>query len=226
MVSVTILNTNNINAAWDPTDNFDSYADGDLDSNNGGTGWSGAWSAGAAIDIANAPAGGQGGKAVTSVSQAGGNNVDRSITTKVTDGTLSFQIYITSATPSANLYINWLDGATKKIQIRITKTGGALQANNNTTWTDILGSAISANTWYTIKIRFDAATELFYTTVNAGVESAAFTVVGGTFTGIDNFNLNPDDTIDRFYFDDIKNGETVPAGGEDIIVPIWFFNEV
>lgn len=72
--------------AWVAEETFDSYSDGDLNGNNGGSGWSAAWVAGVAYDVQGTTTFNGSSKAVTGVNA--NQNATRTLTSSVASGTL------------------------------------------------------------------------------------------------------------------------------------------
>ena len=78
-------------ADWSATDNFDSYSNGDLNTQNGGTGWSAAWSGATSYDVQGTTTY-SGAKAVQFVHAAGDQQIDRTLTTVVNAGIVSIRM--------------------------------------------------------------------------------------------------------------------------------------
>jgi hypothetical protein len=133
---------------WVAEDNFDSYPNGDLTGNNGGTGFSGAWGAGAAYDVQGTTTY-QGAKAITQT--AANQQITRTLTTDVATGTL----YI-AMRANSTMINNSGDGT-----FRLLDTGGSVRVlvgyHSNTFKYGSGGSLVTlftpaADTWYLIEI--------------------------------------------------------------------------
>lgn len=207
-------------AAWVATDNFESYTIGNnLNTLNGGTGWATAWSvsggASSATIIAT-PTGGDGANAAQcDVATA---QCSRTFT-GTTSGTVSFMVQFNAAI-SSNADTVLRAGASTRAYCTFDTSGNYRCLNASAAWTNII-VGVTANTWYTIKIKFDTGAGTFQVSANGGAYSAAITM-RGVGTDIDTFVLAPDQAGGAgLIVDDIKNGEggaTVAVAGEEYII--------
>ncbi len=213
-------------AAWSATDNFDSYTVGvDLETLNGGTSWSGAWTKQAVgtQTIQLAPSGGQGGNAVRSASLTA-SAYDRTFA-NITSGTVSFRIQISNTSPDDFSGVELKEGTNFIMHVKIA--GGQLQRYNGTTPAYENIQAVSANTWYTVDIQFDDAAQPDKYRVR--VDGGAWTGWGGTngaYTNINRFAIEDSSIVTslNLWIDDIKNGgtETTTATGSNMMMGMGF----
>lgn len=160
------------------TDNFDSYSDGDLNTNNGGSGFSAAWSGSTSFDVQGTTTQ-SGAKAVQIASSENGEvTIDRSLTTPFTSGTLSVYLRRTGGN-------NWRDGAYVILRdnsadvagfylhVTNTSTGavGATLYSGGTT--DVFeNGTLSADTWHLFEAEFDCDTDEIRARVDGGAWSS------------------------------------------------------
>lgn len=177
------------------TDNFDSYSTGNL------TG-QGSWSGSSSFQVEN------------SVSQTSPNAVadsDQSsnITKSFTLHSSGTQIYWGRATDvtTANLWTVKLTDAGSNVTDTRTNNGNVEYYASGGFHT--LG-AVSANTWWQINVKWDAATGFCQYSINGGTYTTAATCLGTIVHGIDGVNFDdvggPSGTV---YFDSFSDG--VPA---------------
>lgn len=190
--------------AWVAVDNFDSYSDGDLNGDNGGSGFSGAWSADLTYDVQGTTVY-QGTKAVT----CAGVNVDaiRTLTTGVSSGIVKIALRSTQFANNVGGFVLRESGSSK---IRATLEVGAIRLQNGaqSASVDIVPSA-SANTWYEIHIEIDAANDRARARLVNGQWTSWLTVEA--FATIDSIRLTTaSDTSGSLLFDDIGPG-SAPA---------------
>lgn len=134
--------------AWVAEDDFDSYSTGDLNTKNGGTGWSGAWSGDTDFDVVTtAPY--EGANHVTAVNANG--NITRSLTTSVTSGVVYFAMR--STTGGGDAQIDFKNaGTVLRFSMRDSSGNKALaMAAVNTT----IISGFSTSIWYLFEVTFN-----------------------------------------------------------------------
>jgi len=204
--------------AWTAVENFDSYSDGDLAGNNGGSGWSGAWANGAVevIDV-NGTQTYQGAKSVTDNSAVNNAFYTRDLTSAVTgDGNIVYLAMRKGSTSSGLLNVSIRNsGSGNRAEVRFN-TSGNLVLVGTTTATILAG--YSADTFYAIRLTFN---------VTAGTSTAAYST--GTFGGggswssessavtmnnsgnIDRIGLGRDAGTSTDYWDYISGTDPLPA---------------
>jgi len=198
--------------AWFATDNAESYSNGNaINTLNGGTDWSGAWSkagAGGTADIINTPTL-QGSLCFRLV---GGNSGEpealRSFTC-VTSGSASFIVRSNTALLDSVIFgfeesttrkaTYWMDGGNNLV-------GFGHHVLYNGASTDL--GAYSADTNYTIIMDFDCSTDQFRISVNGGSTFSSWANFESTATSITRirYRLSRTQTAvnTSWYFDDIK----------------------
>lgn len=120
--------------AWTATENFNSYADGDLNGKNEtGTGWSGAWSGDVDFDVQGTTVF-EGSKAVTAVSANG--EIVRVLTTAVSTGTMYVAVQH-NGTGDASFRLR---NASSVIIVRVDFNGTDIVTFNNETSTTLVSS--------------------------------------------------------------------------------------
>lgn len=174
--------------AWVAVENFDSYSDGDLAGENGGTGWSGAWANGAVevLDVAGTQTY-QGAKAVTDNSAVNNSFYTRDLTSAVSgDGNIVYFAMRKGSTSSGLLNINIRNsGSGNRAEVRFN-TSGNLVLVGTTTVTLLAG--YSADTWYAIRLTFN---------VTAGTATAAYNSGSGWSSESSAVTMNNSGNIDR-----------------------------
>ncbi len=185
---------------WVATDNFDSYSAGStLNGDSGGSGWTGNWTVtGGTVTTETAPAGGQGGIAARVSSATGYAN---RVYSGISAGTCRFRMQVSTTTPTDFTGII-LDS---KCYVRFGNNG-QIQRYNGTTLSYENIQAYSANTWYTIDIDFDDATQpdKYRVRVDGGTYTS-WAGTNGAYTTLTNFAINVDGTTYTFWVDDIKD---------------------
>lgn len=204
---------------WVATDNFDSYSSGaSLDGASGGSGWSGNWTALFATTntAETAPSGGQGGMCYRSNTSTGQSFLTRAFSA-ISSGTLRFRIRVTNTSPNDFVGVVIESGSSGVFYIRIN--GGNIQWFKGGVYTTI--QAVSADTWYTVDIDFNDATQnnKYRVRVDEGSwtswDSAAI-----AFTTVDTFRIDKSATTSMtLYVDDIKDADAVAASAAQVI---WF----
>jgi len=208
VISILLFAVLTVLAAVISTDNFDSYTPtNDLNTLNGGSGWTGAWAkiTGGAMTIETAPAGGQGGNAVRSISATVDTQYSRAVTA-ITVGTVRFRMRTTIANPNNFSGAVLRESTNGRMYIRFGPTGN-LEIYNNTGATYESIQAYSVDTWYTIDINFDNAAQpnLYRAAVGGGAYTAYKTVNGGSYTNVDDMMLDDSATnAHTFWVDDIR----------------------
>jgi len=191
---------------WIATENFDSYTIGnDMNTLNGGSGWTGAWTstgAGEGVIVA-APSGMTTNAAEMLWITGDGGDAQRSLSL-LTDGIVSFQMRAAQTDRLARFTLAE-SGVGSKAYIRFDSDGNikAVGSASNTL------QAYSANTTYRILIKFGHTAGNFAVSIDGGAYSADFDM-SGTGSNVNLVTLvNENVTTSSFFFDDIKSGATV-----------------
>ncbi len=200
--------------AWIATDNFDSYPDGDLSGQNGGTDWTAAWSGGAGFDVQGTVVY-QGAKAVSVVRTGAAQEITRDFTA-ITAGSVYIAVRVTSTALESYLMIN--EGATSRGYIK--HTGGVISIYDNGGGVyQNVATGLSADTWYIVNIEFDdgAQPNNYRARVyngSWGSFSSWYQVNGGSYTNISRIRLQLDTPgTGTAYYDLITPTDPVAAAG-------------
>lgn len=213
-------------AAWAATESFESYADGNnLDTRNGGSGWSGAWSESSAgrYVISNASAADS-----TTLSarhnSTGVNGIEPTASrsfTAVSDGSeMVFYMKKTVHGVDGN-YVYLLNGATAALYIGFDPSGN-IQAGHSGGETALLSSS-SADTWYKITIEVSASS--YRAKVDAGSYSSSLTYLNSVSTGVSAIRLNVGaaGNGDYIWYVDQIGAAAVAASAPSITSDLVFF---
>lgn len=154
--------------AWVATDNFDSYSNGDLNGGSGGSSWSTNWSGSTSFDVQGTTVY-QGSKAITNTNN-GEVSIQRTFSA-VSDGVVYFAVRKTS---------NSAGGFLISLRNSSDSSRGYVFFDNSSNiiaGTGTVLSGYSANTWYVIRLTFNAT---------LGTYSAAYSTdafgTAGTFS--------------------------------------------
>lgn len=204
--------------AYAGIDNFDSYSNGALHLENGGSGWAAAWS-GSINYVVTTDSVFKGDKAVQIATDSG--SISRLLSSTVDSGDLYYAISTNDETKDG-LQIEIQDGATlggavsfehdavSKYQIRISSHAEA----------DVMQDLV-ADTWYIININFVSSTQF---KVRAKVAGGSFNAYSADLTYIN--SVTEPDTIDwtafgagsagtvTIYFDEIGTTDPDPVVAE------------
>jgi hypothetical protein len=189
--------------AWAATDNFDSYSDGDLNSQNGGTGWSAAWTGNTLYDVQGTVTK-SGSKAIVLVDNGSEPEIGRKLTA-VTDG--SVHVSMRRNTTSVDSQGFWLtEGSTpteanRVCGVQFNASGNIIAVGSGSTTLQ----SYSADTWYDVDIQFDCATDKFRVSINGG-EYSLWLDFRTTETQIDGvcFTMSNSGAASTNYWDDIR----------------------
>lgn len=144
--------------AWVAVDNFDSYSDGDLNGNNGGTGWAAAWSGSTNYDIQGTTTY-QGAKAVKNSTAATGS-ITRQLTTGVSDSGILYIAIRRSVNNAGEHRTNIRNQSNQNsAQIIMDASANIYIGVGGTTATIVSG--YSTDTWYLIRLTFDVSTDTY-----------------------------------------------------------------
>lgn len=180
-----------------PIENFDSYTNGDdINGLNGGSGWSGAWSASNAdgeSDVSNAQ----------SVSSPNSLQLYRLSTepsatrsfSGETSGTIRYHVRRDLVTPDTfDFYV--YGASTQAFGVELTPAGN-IQARRSGGATIL--QSYSADTWYQIDIAFDCGTDTFTVAIDGGAPSSSLSFV------------NAQTSVVRYVVSSSANGVGTPA---------------
>lgn len=166
-------------------DDFNSYSDGDLNGNNGGSGWGTAWSGSATYDVQGTTVY-EGAKAI--IQQAGGT-ISREPTASPTGTGIFYVAMRHSSNSAARMSFYYLNGAGNAgIGVDLNSAGNIVSLQGSTIGT------YAANTWYVFRITADftgstytvaSSTDAYGSAGTFSAESAAQSFVGsGTLTQV------------------------------------------
>lgn len=203
---------------WVATDNFDSYSSGaSLDGASGGSGWTGNWTALFATTntAETAPSGGQGGMCYRSNTSTGQSFLTRAFSA-ISAGTIRFRIRVTDTSPNNFVGVIIESSGSGVFYVRIN--GGNIQYYDGVYNTI---QAVSADTWYTVDIDFDDATQNNKWRIRIDEGSWSSWVSSAiAFTTVDTFRIDKSATTSMtLYVDDIKDADAVAASSAQVI---WF----
>jgi len=172
---------------WVATDNFDSYSNGDLNGANAGSGWSGAWSGSTNFDVQGTTVY-QGAKAVQCAS--GGVEIERTVTTSVTEGTVYVAMRTTSGVGTALLTLRLNEGGTERMRIGVDNNLDIFMYDNAIFDKRIIGTC-TPGTWFVIGVNWNTTTnpDQYRVNIDNGSFSPFRTVLGGSFTNITRVRL-------------------------------------
>ncbi len=201
--------------AWSATDNFNNYANGNLVSNNGGSGWAGAWTAGAGTGPqVQATTVKEGAKAV-SLSEADASSY-RDLSVGVTAGIVYVAIRKSSvAALSITMAFTLRKGATDEARI-LWAADGNIQLVGATT-VDLVVTT-NANQWYAIRVEIDQAGARFRASVDGGAYSSYVADIGSNgYTDIDRIALaQASSTTGTAFWDDIGGPTAATTVSDDL----------
>lgn len=204
--------------AWVATEDFDGYTPGaDLNTQNGGSGWSGAWSkisGTTGVTVETAPTG-MSGQAARFRNPSDEVTYERSLTTAQSAGSVRVKLHITELhTGATDVGFFLADASNTLVFIRLHPSG-VVDAFNNVT--DVQIGTYSANTTITIDIEFDdgAQPDTFRARVDEGTWSSWLTVSGGSYTTITKVVIRDGwaAVLHDFFVDVI---EPMPADGDPL----------
>lgn len=141
--------------AWVAEDTFDSYSDGDLHGNNGGTGWAGAWNADGAYDVEGTTVY-QGAKAVTGVNANA--NASRTLSSSTDSGVIYFALRMSThgaGTGDAAFDLRTNGGADNRIRTQFRGDSGNVTISDGGGVATII-TGFDAGTFYLFEVTFDA----------------------------------------------------------------------
>ena len=197
---------------WLATDNFDSYTIGNsLSAGAGGSGWSGNWTEGtAAVTVASSPAGGQGGGALF-VNADPNFSYSRTFA-DLSAGLMSFRFYINTTSPGDDTWF-MLDegvGGTAARGLVAIGSDGFVKIFDGTTLFSV--GAYTANTWHTVTMEFNDATQpnAFRAKLGAGNFTQWFPAAnGGSYSVINRVRVEARQLAPltaQLQIDDIREG--------------------
>lgn len=203
--------------AWTAIEDFNSYSDGDVVGENGGSGWSGAWAGTAGVFDVQGTVVYEGAKAILNTSSS---NISRGLTAVSGDGNVMYIAHRRTANNSGASRI-LLDAAasSRRVTIEFNSSGNIVGSGTTV-------QAYSANTWYVLKITLNTDADTFLVQVSTdpyglpGTFSAGATCAMSGTSGADIVSIILDlDAGGDAYWDYIS-GQTPFT--EDEIKSGWF----
>jgi len=198
-------------AAYAGIDTFDTYSDGDLTGENGGSGFSGAWSGSTGYDVQGVTTFGGSSKAVDL--DTANVEIDRTLSATIDSGDMYFAIRYDGADGSGASSVQLLDGTTFGMSVQLRDDGSPrrLIVASSVGITELLATAVST-TWYIVNVNFLSSTTF---KVRFKAEGGSFSAFTGTLT-YSNTVSNPgvvrlahsNGIVDNFFWDEI--GTTDP----------------
>ncbi len=192
--------------AWVATDNFDSYGNGNLSGNNGGSDWTSSWSTvgtGTWEPQVQSTVVIQGSKTIAMTPDAGSDRGAERSFTAITSGTMSFYARRTSKT--GRFYISFLSSSTIAFTVDLNSSGYIVI--NNTTNID----SYEVDTDYEITVSFDCATDLLRVSVNGKNATQTFSFAAAV-ANIDKIRfVSADATSGVTNYFDIVQPDTLPT---------------
>lgn len=203
-------------AAWPATETFDSYSAGDaLDAKSGGSGWNTNWASNVQGTIQTAPTG-MSSLAARFQSATDGVEAGRQFTAS---GLTEVTFQVNSAQTNAAFAIRIQEAAVaERIQVVFNASGNIVANATNI-------QAYSANTTYTIKLKWGHSGTNFAISIDGGAYSADIGIYGASTT-MNNFVFGPQTTTSTtFYVDTI--GPVVVASAQtpinSLVKSQWIF---
>lgn len=141
--------------AWTAIENFNSYSDGDLAGESGGSGWSAAWSNGAtAVWNVQGTTVYEGAKGISCNDGAANPFYSRTLTTAISDNGVVYFAMRKSSAAAGEIAFSLRSSAGSRVQVKMTAAGN-ITIQGTTTQTVLTG--YSANTWYAFKLTFNVS---------------------------------------------------------------------
>jgi hypothetical protein len=135
--------------AWVAEENFNSYSDGDLNTLNGGSGFSGAWSGGVSYDVQGTVVL-EGAKAVVNSGNANAD-IQRDLTTATNTGVVYFGIRRNDTGTTGQYQIQFRNSVSGVV-FKVVMDAGKIDLVGASTQT--LVATYLADTWYGIRITY------------------------------------------------------------------------
>lgn len=198
-------------AAWSATETFDTYSLGALNTLNGGSGWSAAWSASAGATVVSAPAGMS--NQAAQITGANTPDAQRQFTSPTGLTEMTFLVRCSETNIDHRIGLQQ-KAVAERIQVFFTNAG-QITANGTVI------QAYNANQTYTVKLKWGHNGTNYAISIDGGAYSADIAITGGS-TNIDNMYLDLNGSATGTFFVDSIGPVTVPAapaddGGD------WFF---
>lgn len=200
--------------AWVATDDFNSYSDGDLNGNNGGSGFSAAWSGSVNFDVQGTTVA-EGAKAIVNTS---GSNISRALTSAVSgDGNIVYFAMRNSSAAAGGAKMRFLDGSSAIREQIIMNSSGNIVLGITSPVTVLAG--YSANTWYFFKLTLNVtsqtatlaySTDAYGTAGSFSAESSSHDFSSDGTGNIANIQLDAD-TGSTKYWDYISDTSPYPV---------------
>lgn len=178
--------------AWTATDNFNSYSNGDLAGENGGSGWSGAWSNGATalINVVDSPVY-EGAKSIE-LNTTDNTFYTRDLTTAIsTNGNILYMVLRRTSTSSGEIANSIRNSSTgNRVGIKMNASGNITLVGTTTV---TLKTGYSANTWYAIRLTFNVIAN----TATAAISEGTYQTGGTWGSESSAVTMNESGDIDR-----------------------------
>lgn len=215
-------------AAFAITDAFDGYADGDLTGENGGSGWSAAWTGNTRYDVQGTTVY-QGSKAVTEAVGANQSHVISRDLSSETSGDF-YVAWNVSTVSGACGYFILREGASGRGYLRLpcTASSGApdIYDSNPGSYDDIT-TGLSANTWYVLHVQFDTTTDQYRARIyngSWGSYTAYKDMIAATgVSRLEVLNEGESSTTGTLRFDSIQTTDPTAVAGSATPVDNTYF---
>ena len=188
--------------AWVAVENFDSYSDGDLHGENGGSGWASAWSGSVEFDVQGSEVF-KGTKAI--VCNVNSNvEISRNLSSTSETG-IVYCAMRKASTDTGSLQINFKGISGTRFRV-VLWPNGTLVLNGNTT--QVLLNPFVANTWYLVRVTYDtnanSCTASYYTGSAWASDTSAVTMTGTSQQELNGVRLSDSETgATANYWDEI-----------------------
>lgn len=189
-----------------PTESFDTYSDGDLTGNNGGSGWGAAWSGNTAFDVQGTVTQ-AGAKAVQILSSTTDSFIGRTFSAGISSGQwYSYnRLTGTAGFGDPNLGTGSTDNSGLRCMARFGSDGNITIYSGAFSGTVV--QAYAANTWYKVEFDFDCATDDYRCRIDNGTWTSRVAFVNTTASTLDRVIFHKTDTAGgTWYFDTIDDG--------------------
>lgn len=200
-------------ASWSATEDFE-YSVGNLNGQNGGSGWSAAWSADAGATVVSSPTfSGTGAMKIRNT--FGGTNATRSLIAGVNGGICRVYTYATNVPTGTKGFTPaiFYEGATFRFIVGwgwdASVSGNTIAISGDNVTFVTVATGMTAGAWHYIDFQFDQANNRGRASVDGGAWSSYVTANGGSFTAIDGYRVTTQDanaTDQGYYIDNIGVG--------------------
>jgi hypothetical protein len=186
-------------AAVIPADNFNSYSNGDLTGNSGGSDWSAAWSGSTNYDVQGTTVY-EGAKAIGNTSNSSGN-ISRTFSA-VTSGVFSVAMRRSVNDTGLTRTLWEYTGDGTQYGVELAASGNILLKSASG---DVTLQSYSADTWYVIELQVDTAVPRARARVDGGTWSSWASPFEGSGTGgVNKLYLDQDNATASNYWDTLE----------------------